>query len=105
MISVRKTRWTLGTLALAMLVAALLPTAAMAQKVDHPRLFVNDKLLAAVRKAAQQSGSHHQRAVAAMKKRVDSGDKIKVYDDHIDPYKYSYYAREAALLSLLATSK
>ncbi len=96
------TRWTLAAV---LIVAAVLPAAAMAQDVDHPRLFVNDKLLAAVRKAAQKSGSHHQRAVAALKTRVDKGEPVEAYGDHIGDYAYSYLAREAALLSLLATSK
>jgi hypothetical protein len=98
----RKTRW----ITLCCLLAVLSgPLAVLAGDVEHPRLFVTAKKLAAIRKAAAADKTgHHHRAIAALKARVDSGDPTKAYRDHISDYTYSYFAREAALMSQLSTS-
>ncbi len=73
-----------------------------AQQVEHPRLFVTEDRIAAIRKAIQVAGSHHAEAYAQLRKRVETG-KIDPYND--TKYGRSYAMREAAMLSLLATDQ
>jgi len=69
-----------------------------------PRLLVTPGRLAAIQKQIAVAGSHHQLAWKAMKARVDAPDLGAAYNDPIDVYKLSYKAREAAMLSLVASS-
>ena len=71
---------------------------------SHPRLFIDQSRLEALRRAITVAGSHHAEAFGAMKLRVDAGD-WKVYDQNPDDgnwnYARSWLAREAALMYLL----
>ncbi|MFP4106917.1 MAG: hypothetical protein ACLFVU_12615, partial [Phycisphaerae bacterium] len=90
---------------IAVLSAVLLSTAvSLAEEVSHPRLFLTEKKVQSLRKAIEVKGSHHQRAYAALKARVDGHIAEK---DMYGGSKYwpSYVAREAALLSVIGPEK
>jgi len=88
----------------AFLFAFLLATSAFAE-VKHPRVYLDGGRLDAIRKAIATPGSHHAEAFAALKARVDKTDIDAAYHDHIDAYKRSYRAQEAAFISLVATDR
>lgn len=69
--------------------------------VEHPRLFHLDARIEQVRGAVAVRGSHHARALSAMRERVAAGS-WRVYDERPDDgnrnYARSWRAREAAFL-------
>jgi len=74
----------------------------------HPRLFVDEYRLAALRTAIEHPETHHYEAFRAMKDRVDQAD-WRVYDNNPDDgnwnYARSWLAREAALTYLLTGTR
>ncbi len=71
----------------------------------HPRLFATDKRIDAVQAAIQNEGSHHQQAYTAMRARVEasSPNNLDAYGGGNYGYRRTWLAREAALLSLIAS--
>lgn len=64
-------------------------------------LFLSKYKLKEIRKAVEQSGSHHQLAFQALKERVDQNN-LSVYGSGVNTYNRSYLAREAAFISLIS---
>jgi hypothetical protein len=89
-------------IAAALALATVLSAASLlhAQQVEHPRLFVTQQRIAEIRKAIQVAGSTHAQAYQLLRKRVDS-QSLETYGG--GKYARSYAAREAAMVSLLAT--
>ena len=64
------------------------------------QLYVSGVDLKAIKKEIRKEGTHHYAAYQKLKSRVDQHD-LTVYGSGIDRYNRSYYAQEAAFLSLL----
>ncbi len=95
--------WTpLLLLALTLTLTLFLTLATAAETGQRPRLLLSDDRIDELRKLVREDGTHHAQVYEQMKWRVDEADLEEAHHDHIFPYKRSYRAREAAMLSLLA---
>lgn len=72
---------------------------------ERPRLLVSLERLEELREWVRQEGSHHALVYRQMKWRVEEASLEEAYLDTVFAYKRSYRAREAAMLSLLATDE
>ncbi len=66
----------------------------------QPFLYIEKNKLNDIRKAIQNSESHHSQAYHSLLKRVNDGN-LSSYGENINRYQRSYLAQEAAFLSLL----
>lgn len=87
------------TLSLSLVALAVMLLSSQAQA----RLFLSDDRLDELQALVKKKGSHEQAAFAVMEKRVASKDIEAAYISGGGKYETSWRAREAALLSLLAT--
>ena len=64
-------------------------------------LYVDKDQVSQLRKTIQIKGLHHAEAFQTIKWRVDQQD-LSIYEEEVNRYNRSYYAQEAAFLSLVS---